>query len=215
MTERVLCVAAHHDDESLGCGATLAKHAAAGDTVMVAVLSEGSNSRGIRDMNRRREFVNALKCLGVTENCEAMYPDNQMDTVPLLAVVKDIEDAIKKFAPTVVYTHWSGDLNVDHRVVSQATEVACRSQPGCTVKRLLQFEVPCSTTWAGGFVPNWYVDITGHLDAKLRAFRYYPSEIRDWPHPRSFKGITTLAEVRGAAVGVEVAEAFVLKRCVS
>lgn len=218
MSNRALAVIAHHDDE-IGCGGTLAKHAAAGDAVMVAVLSEGSASRGMRDMNRRREFINALRILGggtVLENCEAAYPDNQMDTVPLLSVVRDIEDVVRCFQPDTVYTHWSGDLNVDHRVVSQAVDVACRPQPGCPVKRLLQFEVPCSTAWAAGFVPNWYVNIDPTLlEMKQRAFRCYPSEVREWPHPRSGFGISVLASMRGMAVGVETAEAFVLKRGVA
>lgn len=213
MTERVLCVAAHPDDE-LGCGATLAKHVQAGDTVMVVVLSDGVASRGPlagTDLTRRREFMAALDILGVKQNAFATYPDQQFDTVPLLAIVKDIEECVRRFEPSIVYTHWWTDRNRDHRIVCEAVGIACRPLPGSTVKRLLHFEVP--GPGANCFEPNWFVQIDAPtLDLKLLAMVCYASEVRQFPHPRSLVGIAALANLRGASVGIELAEAFVLGR---
>lgn len=215
MTERILCVAAHPDDESLGCGGTLAKHVRAGDTVMVVTLADGASSRTAlpaTDVQRRRECLAALATLGVTQNAFGDWPDNRFDAVPLLKIVRDIEQSISLFQPSIVYTHWIGDLNVDHRVTHNAVNVACRPQPGCVVKKLYYFEVPCSTLWAGGFSPNYYVDIGETMQIKLDACQAYASEMRPSPHPRSMMGIGNLAVYRGSAVGIPAAEAFVFGR---
>ena len=137
-----------------------------------------------------------------------------MDGHPLLTIVREVERVIGQFKPSIVYTHWRGDLNVDHRVVHDAVNVACRPQPGCTVKRLLYFEVPCSTTWGTGFEPNYYVEISSTLSLKMDACECYESELREWPHPRSKIGIMQRATLRGSSVGVNAAEAFVVGRMV-
>jgi LmbE family N-acetylglucosaminyl deacetylase len=105
---------------------------------------------------------------------------------------------------------------VDHRVVYQAVVTACRPQPEHSVKTLLLFEIPSSTEWQppafSPFAPNWFVDISATLAIKLDALAAYESELRDWPHPRSLKAVEHLARWRGATVGVEAAESFVLAR---
>lgn len=216
-TERVLCVVAHPDDETLGCGGTLAKHIQSGDIVMVVTLADGVSSRGIpgTDIERRREHLAALKVLGITQNAFWNFPDNQFDTVPLLAIVKDIEHAIKTFQPTVVYTHHRGDLNVDHQRTHEAVRVACRPQPDCGVKKLLYFEMPCSTTWGGEFKPNYFVDISNTRALKVIAWSRYVSEYREYPHPRSLDGVEGLYKWRGKSIGIDAAEAFEIGRIVA
>ena len=223
MTERVLVVAAHPDDESLGCGGAIAKHIAAGDAVRIYVMTDGVGSRGgplsVGNIEQRKErhgmYRRACKVLGTEDVWIFQFTDNAMDTVPLIEVVRYIEIHIGQFKPTIVYTHWKGDLNQDHRVVHDATNIACRPQPGQTVKKLLYFEVPCSTAWSHSFQPNYFVDITGTLDTKLKACQEYEVELREYPHPRSTVGISNLAELRGSHVGVEAAEAFVVGRLVA
>src|SRR4029079_17547403 len=122
------------------------------------------------------------------------YADNQMDTLALLTVEKHIEIHIDRFKPTIVYTHSNADLSVDHRVMHDATNVACRPMPGCTVKRLLYFEIPCSTAWGEGFSPRYYVDVSHTIEAKIEASRCSAEELREPPHPRSLAGIARLAE---------------------
>lgn len=215
MTERVLCVAAHPDDETLGCGATLAKHAAAGDAISIVALADGVASRGNSPAafkERHAQFRQACNILGSDDVWPHQYRDNQMDGITLLHVVNQIELHIARFKPTVVYTHHNGDLNIDHRQTHDAVNVACRPQPGCTVKALFYFEVPCSSAWGSGFLPNYFVDATDTLETKLGAASCYAGELREYPHPRSPEGIRNLALMRGASVGVPFAEAFVVGR---
>lgn len=215
MTERALAVVAHPDDETLGCGATLAKHAAAGDPVSIVVLADGVGSRGNSPAafkDRHAACRTACKFLGTDDVWLHQYADNQLDGLTLLHLVKQIEIHIARFKPTVVYTHHNGDLNVDHRQTYDAVRVACRPQPSCTVKTLLHFEVPCSSAWGGQFQPNYFVDATDTLEKKLMAAACYVSELREYPHPRSQEGIRNLALMRGASVGVPFAEAFMVGR---
>jgi N-acetylglucosamine malate deacetylase 1 len=135
----------------------------------------------------------------------------------LLDVVKKIEAFIQRYQPSTVFTHHAGDVNIDHQVVHHAVVTACRPLPGHSVKELLFFEVPSSTEWrptssAEPFIPNWFVDISTTLAKKLQALEGYGSELRAFPHPRSLKAVSALATWRGATVGVEAAEAFVLGR---
>jgi len=224
MIERVLCLAAHPDDETLGCGATLAKHVRAGDAVSVVVFADGVASRfngagisafGRAAKERHQQFRDACKILGTEDVWIHQYADNQMDNVPQLQVVNHIEIHLDRFKPTVVYTHHGGDLNVDHRVMHECVKVACRPRPGCTVKALYFFEVPCSTTWGEGFEPNHFVNVTETFDTKIDAAKHYKDEIHEAPHPRSLAGMRNIALVRGARVGVPYAEAFMTGRLVA
>lgn len=187
---------------------------------MVIILADGVTSRAApgqvavptSSLQRRQHAVAALRILGVQQWGFGDWPDQKLDTVPRLALIKDIEQAVQSFQPSIVYTHWSGDRNIDHRIVSDAVMVACRPQPGCTVKRVLFFEVPSSTEWGNGFDPNYFVPVS--LDKKTRALLEYRDELRAAPHPRSLDGVRTLAKWRGATVGTDTAEAFVVGRIV-
>jgi LmbE family N-acetylglucosaminyl deacetylase len=135
----------------------------------------------------------------------------------LLDLIKKVEAFIQSVKPDIIYTHHFGDLNVDHRRVNEAVVTACRPMPGNQVQTLLSFEVLSSTEWQtpsanNAFAPNWYVDISDTLDLKKEALGIYSSELRSWPHPRSFEGIQHLAQWRGTCVGLNAAEAFVLGR---
>ena len=216
MTDRILVFAAHPDDESLGCGATIAKHVKAGDPVSIVVFADGLASRGgVTTENiklRHGAYRRACKILGTEDVWIHQYADNMMDNVPLLDIVKHVEIHLNRFKPTIVYTHWSGDINVDHRVMHEAVKTACRPQPGQTVKKLLYFEVPCSTGWGDGFEPDYFVEAS--LEQKLAAAECYTTELRQFPHPRSLMGMEYLAKWRGSQVGVEAAEAFMIGRVV-
>ena len=226
MKNRILVVAAHPDDEILGCGGAIAVHAQAGDEVHVVIMAEGVTSRDHRrgldarqaelaGLAEAARSANAL--LGATSVILHGLPDNRMDSLDRIDVIKLIEIEIVRVNPDVVYTHHSGDLNIDHRIVHECVSTACRPMPGQSVKCLLFFEVPSSTEWmppgsAGAFAPNWFVDISSKLDIKLKALECYASEMRSWPHARSIRALEHLARWRGASAGVEAAEAFVLGR---
>ena len=218
MDQRVLVLVGHPDDAELGAGATIAKHTAAGDAVRIVCFADGLASRGgvnVANIAKRHGMARrAAKILGTDGLFLHQYADNAMDTLPLLTIVKHVEIHVAEVQPTIIYTHWSGDLNVDHRVMHDAVNVACRPQPGCTVNRLLYFEVPCSTAWGGTFQPDYFVACEETIEAKLAACAEYAEELREYPHPRSLVGIRNLALMRGASVGVPYAEAFKIERIV-
>jgi len=229
MSRTILVVAAHPDDEILGCGGTIARHARAGDEVHVVIMAEGVTSRSQeRNVASQRHELNLLAdmaheanhLLGATSVTLHSLPDNRMDSLDRLDVIKLIEGEIDRVKPTVIYTHHAGDMNIDHRIVQDSVATACRPLPGGCVQTLLFFEIPSSTEWrpaAAGmpFAPNWFVDIVDTLELKLKALNCYRDEMRPWPHPRSIAGIEHLARWRGASNGIEAAEAFMLGRHLS
>ena len=222
----ILVVAAHPDDEVLGCGGTIARHADSGDQVQVLIVAEGSTSRLLeRDRNQVRDELSALaqaaqtagSILGAAGVELLDFPDNRLDSLDRLDLIKRIEESVERYQPACVYVHHAGDVNVDHRRLHEALVTACRPTPGHVVKRLLSFEVASSTEWqppgsAPSFQPNWFVDISDHWERKREALRAYATEMRDWPHARSLEAVEHLARWRGSQVGVEAAEAFCLLR---
>ena len=218
----ILVVAAHPDDEVLGCGGYIAARVKSGDEVVVTFLSDGVTSRdknlGISEIEARRIAArSASNVLGVKDVSFGDFPDNKLDTSPLLEVIKSIEVVVERVRPQIVLTHFGGDLNIDHRIVNQAVLTACRPTPKQGVKEILFFEVPSSTEWqvpieGEAFIPTWFEDISETLELKIKALTAYEHELREWPHPRSVKAVEHLAHWRGASCGVDAAEAFVLGR---
>lgn len=221
-----LVVAAHPDDEVLGCGATMARLAADGEAVHVLILGEGSTSRADRRDDGDADLVAALvgmteeaaARLGVTSVRHAGLPDNRFDSVDLLDIVKVVERAVDELGPTTVFTHHASDLNVDHRRTHEAVLTATRPLPGSTVAEVLAFEVLSSSEWTFGrtdrFEPTVFVDVTSTLEAKQAALEAYAAEMQPFPHPRSYDAVAALATLRGSTVGVAAAEAFELVRSV-
>lgn len=221
----VLVVAAHPDDEVLGCGATIAKLAREGANVHIAILGEGITSRHadpadadpaeLEDLHRHaREAAKLLGAKGISLH---HLPDNRFDTVPLLEVVKTVEALATKHKPEIIYTHHGGDLNIDHQITFRAVLTATRSFPGQSVREVLSFEVSSSTDWTFHkmepvFRPNVFVDVTSMLELKLHAMERYESETREFPHPRSRQALEAIARRWGSVAGFAAAEAFELVR---
>ena len=224
--QKILIIAAHPDDEVLGCGGSMAKWAKKGHEVHVLIMAEGATSRDkSRDRDSRKQELSILAqsanqaadILGVKSVELLNYPDNRMDSVDMLDVVKSVEEIIEKLQPEVVVTHHAGDLNIDHQIIHQAVITACRPQPEQTVKRILTFEVPSATEWNSStyvspFTPNWFEDISDTLELKIKALEAYESEMREWPHARSIEAVQHLAKWRGASVGFSAAESFMILR---
>lgn len=214
-------VAAHPDDEALGCGGTLAKHAEAGARVAALFLTDGVGARGAKSAAAaaRREAMNeAAAILGIETTRCLDFPDNALDTVGLLSVTRAIEAFCEEEGtPAIVYTHHRGDLNVDHQIAHRAVLTCFRPQPDRQVEEIRTFETPSSTGWFGaeapgeGFAPCHFEDVASTLDKKLRALDAYAAEMRPWPHARSREAVEHLARHRGSLVGVEAAEAFGLE----
>jgi len=208
----VLVVAAHSDDEVLGCGGTLLKHRDLGDHIHLIFLTDGVGSRG-SDKGSKSRFIAAQrvqKALGARSLLQLEFPDNQLDTVSLLKIVKEIEYQVGGIEPDIIYTHHAGDLNVDHRICREAVQTSLRPLPNTKFTAIYGFEVQSSTEWSQhvNFVPNYYVDITNHLEEKKKLLSFYKDEMRKFPHPRSIEAIEAQAKWRGAASGCFAAEAF-------
>jgi LmbE family N-acetylglucosaminyl deacetylase len=220
MAKKVLVVASHPDDEILGVGGTLARHADAGDIVDILIMAEGATSRDkTRDPSSRRDEMAGLRAaageaaqiLGLRPPQFAGLPDNRMDGLELLDVVKLVEAVVSEVKPDIVYTHHAYDLNIDHRVTHEAVLTACRPLPGSRVAELYAYETVSSTEWGvvgNAFVPNHFVDITAQLARKVKALEAYASEMRPAPHARSIAAVQALAQWRGSSVGLAAAEAF-------
>ncbi len=224
--KKILVVCSHPDDEILGSGGTIVREIKQGSKVYILILGEGITSRGgeQKQMDTELNYLqicteNAHKVLGIHPDdvFEYDYPDNCFDIIPLLDIVKVIENIKDKIKPDVIYTHHHGDLNIDHRITFDAVMTATRPMEGETVKEIYSFEVPSSTEWAAPipknyFMPNVFVDIIKTIDIKLKAIKEYKSEIRPFPHPRSLDAIEFIARRWGINVGLEFAEAFTLVR---
>ncbi len=218
---KILVVAAHCDDETLGCGGTIARHALGGDQVYVQILVGRTNrylvSRGYRYNQRaidrvKQAAVKAGKILGVKEIFFADLQDEELLT-DLTTSVEAVEKVVAKIKPEVVYMHHAGDGNQDHRGVFEATLVAVRAIAKNSPRKVLSYEVLSSTEQVTGtpsrvFVPNYFVDISKTLSKKLQAMKCYKDELREFPHPRSLKGIEALAIYRGISCNLNAAEAF-------
>ena len=221
----VLVVAAHPDDEVLGCWGTMARLVQEGREVYIAILGEGATSRYQERDQADRSKVEVLldnsqqvaDMIGASQVLNYGLPDNRFDTLSLLDVVKIVEKLIVEIEPAVIYTHHPGDLNIDHGVVFRATLTATRPVSGCPVRDLFAFEIPSSTEWSFNtyqpeFRPNVFVDITDSMEMKVKSMQTYKSESRHFPHPRSPEALLAIASHWGSVVGVKQAEPFELIR---
>lgn len=217
--KKVLVIAAHPDDDILGCGATMARHTSEGDEVSVLFISDGETARGNKDLSERKKAATtALAILGARAQDFLDFPDNQLDTVPLLSVVKKIENVIQQFQPNIIYTHHFGDLNVDHKITHKAVVTACRPLPSSKIESIYAFEVLSSTEWADEaecFKPTHFVNVEKFWKQKMEAIAFYQHEMRSFPHARSSQNLEALAIHRGATVGLPKAEAFQLIRSIN
>lgn len=220
---KILVLAAHPDDEILGCGGSMARWVEERNEVTIAILGEGMTSRFSKKTKASRAAlaslhkasVHAAGEVGVSDVRVFNLPDNRFDTVPLLTVIKLIEGLCCDVRPDVVLTQHGGDLNVDHAVTFRAAMTAARPMAGGCVRRVLAYEVASSTEWAferfaPRFRPNWFVDISATLERKICAMKCYESEVRKFPHPRSPEALRAAAQRWGAQVGLKAAEAFEL-----
>ena len=211
---KILIIAPHPDDEVLGCGGTIKKHAKTGDEVYLCIVTKAYAPEWSDDFikNREKEIAGANKSLDIKKTFFLDLPTVKLDTIPQKELNLKIGTIVSKIAPDILYIPYGGDLNHDHRLVFEACLVAVRPV-GNKIKKILAYETPSETEWGiKQFAPTVYADITETLDNKLKAMACYPSELRQYPHPRSLEAITVLAKKRGTDVGLLVAEAFVLIR---
>ena len=229
--KRILLVVAHPDDELLGLGASMNRLVLDyGVYVRVVILGEGITSRSEerdveqwqQELNIHRENTkNAIKAIGYHELAMKDFPDNRFDTVPLLTIIKSVENEIEQFNPDCIFTHHGGDVNIDHQRTFEAVLTACRPIPGQKVNTIITFETPSGTEWRSPsdprhFLPNFFVAVSiKNLNAKILGMESYEFEKRSYPHPRSPEALTIQAQRWGVSIGTEFAEAFCIVRQIS
>lgn len=213
---RILVIAAHPDDEAIGCGGTIAKHTKMGNEVHLCIVTKGYTPDWSEEYlkNRQKEIRKASEVLGIKRTYRLGFPTVKLDTVSQKELNDSILKVVNEVKPEVVYIPHRGDLNKDHRLVFDASLVATRpiNNP---IKRILSYETLSVTEWGQAiepFVPNVYIDISETIGTKIEAIKAYVGELKQYPHPRSLEIIEALAKKRGSEVGVKLAEAFVLIR---
>jgi LmbE family N-acetylglucosaminyl deacetylase len=218
---RILAIAPHPDDETLGCGGTLLKHKARGDSISWLIVTRGHEPQWSSELLERKEIEIAEVRLayGFAEVFRGNLPTIKLDTLPLEQVMEPVRTAVDAAKPEVVYLNHSGDVHSDHRVIFEATMSVLKPFYSAKhgVKRVLSYEVQSSTDAmpanpARNFVPNVFSDITPHIDRKLEIMELYKSELQPYPLPRSLDSMRALARYRGSTIGKEFAEAFSLIR---
>lgn len=222
--KNVLVFAAHPDDELLGLGGTIRRLVNDGVTARAVIMAEGLTSRADNrsdvDMSELEELQadsnRAAKIVGYKTIEFCGLPDNRMDGLDLLDVVKIVGKYVEKYKPDTIFTHHHGDLNIDHRITCEAVLTSCRPTGDCCVKRIYAFETPSSTEWNYNyeepFKPNVFFDVSNTLEAKIDGMSCYRTESKDYPHPRSPEALRSLGRYRGSNAGVNFAEAFILLR---
>jgi LmbE family N-acetylglucosaminyl deacetylase len=218
--KKIMLIAAHPDDELLGCGGTLLYYKNKGYQIKIIFLSDGESSRDISSKKtqilikkREGQAIKISKLCKFKQPTFARFLDNKLDAIPLIKIVKFIEREIKIFKPNIIITHNEDDLNIDHKTVFKATITATRPSSKTFVKSIFCFETPSSTEnnfskIKASFNPNLYFDISKFINKKISLLKLYKQELRLYPHARSLEGIKVLAKYRGTQIGVKYAEAF-------
>lgn len=229
-SKKVLIIVAHPDDELLGLGATMHRLIHDYDVLThVIILGEGITSRS--DSRNKEEWAKELEihkknirdaqqAIGYHSVSTYDFPDNRFDAVNLLDIVKVIEKEKLTFNPDVVFTHHSGDLNIDHRRTFEAVMTAFRPMENEQMGTIITFETPSGTEWQSTsdprmFRPNLFISHEENsLQAKIKGMESYEFEKRPFPHPRSPEALRIQAQRWGVAVGRSLAEAFQIIRIV-
>ena len=220
---KVIVIAPHADDEILGCGATIAKHIDELDEVFIIVATNASN--GAPElfsehavMEARLEAIEAHKYLGVMETFFLDFPAPALNAFPEFKISLDFVDLFHKIQPTHLYLPHPGDLHQDHKAIYRAGIVAARPLNNLLIRNIFTYETLSETEWSPmnerGFRPNYFVDISNYVESKINAMRFFKSQLKDFPHPRSIETIETLAKFRGSTICVNSAEAFFVERMI-
>lgn len=210
----ILVIAAHPDDEVIGMGGTIKKLSKKNNKVHLCVVSDGAaavkNKQRLVKL-RKQACIKAGKLLGIKTIDFLNLADMKLDHIPQLEINLLLERIIKKYKPATVFTTPYSDFHKDHQKIHECTLVATRPAFS-SVKNILSYEIPGTVKTT--YVPNIYENISKELPDKIKAFKFYSTEIKEFPHPRSIKSIENLAIHRGIEAGIERAEAFRLIRSI-
>ena len=209
MKKKILILAAHPDDETLGCGATIAKLSEQNHDIELLTFTNGESAREDNEgLDRNESLSEVSKILGIKNFKSGTFPDNKMDSIPLLDICKFIEKEVLEI-PDIIFTHHPGFLNIDHNMVYRAALTAFRPQKKKEIESNC-FEIPSSTEWNpnNNFKCNFYIDVENYIETKIKALKVYDKEMRQYPHPRSYDAIINKMKTSGNEIGLNYAERF-------
>ena len=220
--EKILVICSHPDDEVLGCGGALLKHKKNKDQINLLYVFEGSSGRyssknkhAISKHQKNKREKSAIKVAKFLKAKSINFLNNEnlnSNSLNKNKITNEITNVIKKINPTIIYTHSSKDLNIDHRTCNESVLIATRPFRNSQLKKLLAFEIPSSTEWSHGifsnFKPSYFIDIEKYIKLKIKILKFYDYELRKFPHPRSVEYIIAQSKLSGSIVGLKNAEKF-------
>lgn len=216
---KILVIAPHPDDETIGAGGTLARHKAIGDEIFWCVVAQGYTPPWPEEnLRKAREQIIAIsQYYGFNKVYRLGFPTVKLNNVPHMELCSALQNVVEEVKPDIVYTTSKNDINLDHRIVYDCSLIATRPLPENVVKRVLSYEINYTGLYgipsgATMFQPNVFVDISEYIDHKLNAMRIYETELREAPHPRNIESMRMMACARGLCVGYKAAECFELVR---
>lgn len=218
MSQTVLVIAPHADDETLGCGGAILRHRAQGEAVhwlLVTDIQPGQPMGGVTAEQRDGEVRTLSEKLGFASTHRLGLPPAGLDRLPLEDLVAAIGAVVRAVAPSLVYLPFPGDVHSDHGAVFRAASGATKWFRYPSVREIRLYETLSETNFGidptlAGFRPNLYIDITPHLEDKLSAFTVFGSETKSPPFPRSTEAVRALTLLRGSEAGLMAAEAFMI-----
>jgi LmbE family N-acetylglucosaminyl deacetylase len=213
---KILVIAVHPDDETLGCGGTILRHKEDNDEIHWLIVTNISEANGFKDkvIQRRQEEIKIVNELYNFDSITKLdLPTVKLDELTTGEVIGKISQAIKKIEPEIIYLQYRGDAHSDHLIVFDATMTCSKSFRYPYIKEIYAMETLSETEFSAplihnAFIPNHYVDISNYIDQKIEIMKIYESELQEHPFPRSERNIRALATLRGAYAGVDSAEAF-------
>jgi|694.fasta_scaffold59105_3 LmbE family N-acetylglucosaminyl deacetylase len=216
---KTLVIAPHPDDETLGVGGTLLRKKAEGETLAWLIMTSMSSKFGWRPesvLQREAEIFKIKEIYGFNSVFELDFPTTQLDQIPVIDLVTAVSKVLRDYDPDEIFVPHSSDIHSDHRITFDVVASCTKWFRAPSIKRVLAYETLSETDFGldptKRFQPNFFVNIEGHLEGKLRAINVYKSEINEFPFPRSNEAISALAALRGASSGFRAAEAFELLR---
>lgn len=216
--KRILVIAPHPDDETLGCGGTILKHIKRGDKVSWCIVTLGNKNMG-HDTKHMKDWNNIIEKVQKKYKFSNVYklklPTGEIDRIPLFKLINLLKKVIKTEKPDIIYTNFSHDIHSDHQIIYNATVSAVKNFNFPNIKKILMYETISETEYATNvenisFNPNYFIDITPFIEKKINIFKIYKTEVMKENYPRSLSNIKALAKYRGGRIGKKYAEAFML-----
>ncbi|OGQ07190.1 MAG: GlcNAc-PI de-N-acetylase [Deltaproteobacteria bacterium RIFCSPLOWO2_12_FULL_40_28] len=224
MSKKILVVAPHPDDETLGVGGSLFGHKNQGHSIHWLIMSEATKEVGFSDdfiRQRKTEIKQVSLLYGFASTTELPFLATRLDTYPMGKMIEEVSKVFRKIEPEIIYLPHYGDVHSDHRITHQVVAACCKPFRFPFIKKVLAYETLSETDAAlpsvngSVFLPNVFVDISKTLEKKIEALTLYKSELAAHPFPRSHESVKALARLRGAASNLAFAEAFMLLREIS